>query len=250
MKLFRKMLRLQLVPTLIAGLIYTVAFLIMILVTNSNSSIYFKISPYAYSSDVVDFFLGLIVSVPFSIHTFFMKKNGFLDCVAAKTSKKHYLRTFFAATLLMCFLMVFLANIIAVLVSCGVATVETSIYPQTLSGYVLGDLQMSAPILFGVIWSLHKAFIGMLICLFAQIIALYVDNLFLTLCAPYAYIILENFITAVLQIPNYSISTAFVLNRLASGSTSAFHIATSVFVFMLVIGMTYTALSRWYKKSL
>lgn len=245
-----KLMKRQLVPAVIVGAVYLVAYMILIVVTDANGRIDYKISPYDHGSDVVDFFFGLIVTVPFSIFTFFMKKDGFLEYASVRTSKKNYVMTCFQASMAVCFLMVFLVNIIAVIFSCCVATIDPSGPQKSLALYVLGYMQMSEPILFGVIWSLHKAFVGALICLFAQIIALYVDNLFLALCGPYVYLMLENFVTGVLRIPRFSIWTVFALNRLSPDAMTVFYSGFSLLVFMAIIRLTYVTLNRRCEKPL
>ena len=109
---------------------------------------------------------------------------------------------------------------------------------------------MSKPILFGLIWSLHKAFVGALICLFAQIIALYMDNLFLAICGPYVYLLLENFVTGILRIPRFSIWTVFALNRLSPDAMTVFYSGFSLLVFIAVIRLTYVTLNRRCEKPL
>lgn len=177
-----------------------------------------------------------------------MKKDGFLEYASIRTTRKKYIATHFISTMIMCFLMIFVVNVFGVVFSCNIADLTSSDKMPTLSGYILGQMQMEAPAFFGVIWALYKAFIFTLICLFAQIIALYIDNLFLALCAPAAYVILENFFTAILRIERYSLTTTFVLNRLSPTAMSMWNLMISIAVFIVIIVLTYKVLKHRHEK--
>ena len=107
-----KLAKRKILSTVVVGVLYAVTLLLLILRTNSNSVVYYKISPYAYASEILDFFFALIVSIPFSYYTFFMKKDGFLEYVSLRISKKKYIKTHFMSTMMMCFFMIFFVNII------------------------------------------------------------------------------------------------------------------------------------------
>lgn len=242
MRLYLNSMKKQVVPAFAIGIIYLIVLVILIEVNNSNSMIYYKISPYTYASEPIDFFYSLIVSIPFSVYTFFMKKDNFLEYVNVRISKKRYVCIHVFSMITICFLMVFIVNIIGVIFSCIVAGVVEIESKPTLINYVLGGLQMSNPIVFGILWSLHKSLIGAMICLFAQIIALYIDNLFLALVAPFAYVVLENFFTSMLGISRFSITTTFVLNRLQPESMTISNIAIGSICFLAVIVIIETVL--------
>lgn len=244
MRLYLSSMRKQAIPAFAVGIIYAVVLMTLIVIYNSNSMIYYQISPYSYASEPIDFFFGLIVSIPFSIYTFFMKKDHFLEYVHVRISKKRYLFIHILSTMAVCFLMVFIVNIIGVVFSCSIADlVETGNKP-TLANYIFGELQMSKPIVFGILWSLQKALIGSIICLFGQITALYIENLFLALIAPFAYIIVENFITSILGLSRFSITTTFVLNRLKPMSMTITNITIGSICFILIIAIIGTVLRR------
>lgn len=242
MRLYLNSMKKQTIPALFMGIIYIIVLMALILVNNSNSMIYYRISPYTYASEPIDFFFGLIVSIPFSIYTFFMKKDYFLEYVHVRISKKRYVFIHIFSSMIVCFLMVFIVNIVGIIFSYNIADLVERGSKPTLANYILGDLQMSNPIIFGVLWSLHKSWIGTMICLFAQIIALYVENLFVALLAPLAYVIIENFFTSMLSLSRFSITTTFVLNRLKPESMTMTNVAIGSICFIVVIAIVRTAL--------
>lgn len=244
MRLFLTSIRRQAIPAFAVGIIYAIVLMALIVINNSNSMIYYQISPYTYASEPIDFFFGLIVSIPFSIYTFFMKKDNFLDYVHVRISRKKYVLIHIFSTMTICFLMVFIANIIGVVFSCNIANIVESSNKPDLSNYIFGELQMSKPIVFGILWSLQKALIGSIICLFSQITALYIENLFLSLILPFAYIVVENFITSILGLSRFSITTTFVLNRLTPMSMTITNITIGSICFILIIAIIGTVLRR------
>ena len=250
MNLYYRSLRRQAVPAIVTGIIYAVALIANITVCNSDSIVFYQIDPYVYAASTVDFFLGLFVSVPFAASTFFMRKNNFLDYVPQRMPTRKYLQFHISAILTACFAMVFIVNLIGIVYSCSIADIETEISADSssLSDYLLGNMQMEQPILFAVIWSVYKGFICAGICLFAQIIALYVDNLFLALLAPYAYVTLENFVTGNLGIPQFSLTTTFVLNRLTPEAMTVVNLVIGIGFFLFVIFFTEKKLREKYEE--
>lgn len=135
----------------------------------------------------------------------FSEKRWYVGYVVLRMPKKKYLQIHTLSLLSLCFGMVFFVNFLSVLFSLSIAEPDQLKIVHSLKDYILGNLQMENPVLFGVVWSLHKAFVGVLICLLGQIIAYYVDNLFVALIAPYIYVVVENFVTGILGIPQYSL---------------------------------------------
>ncbi len=249
MKLYLDFIRRQMGLAGVLYIGYSALLFFLIWQYNADSMIYYQISPYAYASDPIDFFFGLLVSIPFAFGLFYLKKNNFLNPVALRVSPQKYIRVYVISTLSLCFCVVFFTNIAGVAFSILIASKELLGRTQnTLSGYILGDMQMRHPLAFGVLWSLQKAGIGVLICLFAQIIAFYIKNLFLVLLLPGIYVILENFFTAALGLSRYSLSTAFILNRLKPEAMKMGNIGIAVAAFILVIIFTKIILGARYER--
>lgn len=235
MRLYFSLLKKRSFSTLIAGSIYLSILLVFIYVYNSNSSIDHLIDPYLFGSEPLDFFFAIIVSVPFSFYTFYLKKDHFLDYATLRFSGEKYLLIHLSSLVSLCFMMVFLVNIIGVVFSTQIATLSGARDTSSLAPYLFGKLQMSQPLLFGILWSFHKSFVAALICTFAQVIALYIDNLFLALFLPFIYVLVENFLTAMLGLERFSLTSTFVLNRLAPTTMLMKNIVLSLVVFIAII---------------
>lgn len=235
MRLYLKLLKRRSLSTFITGIIYLTVLLVSIYIYNNNSSIDNQIDPYIFGSEPLDFFFAIIVSVPFAFYTFYLKKDYFLDYATSRLSGKKYLLIHSSSLVSLCFMMVFLVNITGIVFSTQIATLSGARDTSALAPYLLGKLQISQPLLFGILWSLHKSFVAALICIFAQVIALYIDNLFLALFLPFIYVLVENFLTAMLGLERFSLTTTFVLNRLAPAAMLMKNIVLSLVVFIVII---------------
>lgn len=243
--LFLNSMKRKLAPTIVTGIVYLAILIVLMIKTNAESIMDYRINPYQYGGDLADFLFGLFVSVPFAISTFAYRKNGFLKYAQVRAYKKNYIKTYLGATLFMCFVMVFIVNMIAIIFSCTIADLNSGPpVGSRLENEILGDMQMNQPVLFGVLWSLFKAFIGTLICLFSQLFALYIKNRFLALMAPYAYVVLENFGCSIIGLPQISLTTLFALNRLDPAISGIETHLIALVIFILVIFGTFILLRK------
>jgi hypothetical protein len=245
MKIFRNNITRNLIPWGIATLVYLCALFFSIYITNSNTLIRYPIEPYIFGSDPVDLFFPLLTTIPFTWPIYFLKKDNFLQYVSMRIQPKTYLRIQVLTSLSLCFLMVFLVNIAGVVFSLNIANVDTNIHGPSLTGYILGDMQMANPLKFGILWSFYKACIGVLICLLGQTFTYYVKNLFYALLAPFALVFLENFLTAITRLTRFSFTTTFVLNRLSPKVMKIGNLAVGISVFVVAIIFASKTLARY-----
>lgn len=236
MKLYLVFFKRQRFPAIIMGLIYGVLLVVMMFVTNSNSVVCYEIDLYNFASDYPDFFFPLIVSIPFAINTYYLKKENFLDYVSLRISKDAYLKEYIKAVMTMCFIIIFFVNLICIIISMNIADLSPEYkMGHEFDGAFLGSLQENHVMLFGLIWSAYKGMMAVLVCLMGQVFAIFLDNLFLALLAPFAYSILENYITAILGIPKISFTTSMSLSRLSSEVMKPYYRIAGIVLYMLAI---------------
>ena len=82
---------------------------------------------------------------------FYNVKDNFLSYVSTRTNVKRYLKKHVATAMILCFLMVFAVNMIGIVFSVSIASIDEVTRPDLYSGYILGNMQMERPVLFGVI---------------------------------------------------------------------------------------------------
>ena len=248
MSLCLKMAKNRYLSFLLMISVYVVALLISITIANRTSLVDFKIEPYISGSNSVDFFLPLIVTAPFTWEIYYMKKDNFLNTLGCRISITGYVSRYIISSTIFCLFAVFIANLIAGFFSISIADLSTHTYGDNLKGEILGNLQMYKPYQFIVIWSLYKSIIITLICFFGQTVALHMKNIFLTVITPFIIILLENFVTSNLKIPEYSLITTFVLNRLDPMIMSVPKLAIPISILVITMTVLYIHWKKNYEK--
>ncbi len=233
----------------ISTVLYTILLSVSIHIVNSNSLLYFKIEPYIYGSRPLDFFFVLIVTLGFSYQLFFIKKNNLMTYIGLRIEKKKYIIAHVVSTMLLVFFMVFIANILAVILSVKIAILKPNTLNSSLAGYIFGDLQMENPLVFGLIWSVYKATIGAIICLFGQMSAFYIENLFLSVILPFVLVFLNDFVLEVLGFPEYGITTSFCLNRLTCAVMNFKNIGICIVNLLFMLFVVLMLLRKRYAKN-
>lgn len=200
---------------IIVSIIYFLAMLISIYIVNSDSAIGYHIQPYIYGSERVDLFFPVVITFMIVNYFYHLNKEDIYTYIHTRISKRNYEFIVVLSALTLVMASVFIVNLLSVFFSIIISDFSYSSYSPQLSGYLLSDLQMHNPIIFGLIWSLYKGAIGCLIALLVIAIASNVKNIFFVSIAPFILIFSENFLTSIIGIPQYSLTTNFVLNRLA-----------------------------------
>ena len=73
-----------------------------------------------------------------------------------------------------------------------------------------------------------------LFVVFGNLLALYTDNLFVSVLGPFVYCMAENLITSLLNLPMYSIMTTYVLNRLSPSCMHVHNYLIGCFTYILI----------------
>ena len=228
MSLFYKLVKRKIPLALISGLIYLIILIYSIVSANNNYYIYYPIEAYIFGSDFPDFVFPIIVSLPFAYYSYYLSKNNFLNYVAMRIKPSEYIKRH--------------------IFSINIASIGSDLHKPDYSEFILGSMQINNSIAFGFLWSLHKALIGSLIALLGQIISLYTNNLFLALTGAFLYTMLENFLTATFGLQRFSLTTAFILNRLDPRVVSYGNILVSILVFAGLIFIMEKILRKSYEK--
>ena len=83
---------------------------------------------------------------------------------------------------------------------------EIAFFENTYSEY---------PVVYAVTLSVFRGLIGVLVMTMGFFLAMYCENIFVVLTGPFLYTILENFVLAILGVPQYRLVTAFDPNCLS-----------------------------------
>jgi hypothetical protein len=83
-------------------------------------------------------------------------------------------------------------------------------------GYYAGNYFINQPLLYGLVLSCWRAFIGFLIASFGFVLWLYLRNIFVVFTGPFSYLVLETFILSYLGVPYFRLVTSFNPSALSS----------------------------------
>lgn len=79
-----------------------------------------------------------------------------------------------------------------------------------------GEYQLAHPVMYGLLLSCWRAVLAAAYAAFAIGVTMLTRNIFVSMTSAFVYSVLENFATAILQIPAWSATTSFYPNRLSS----------------------------------
>lgn len=221
----------------IAAIVYAVAFLALLIscVTISYRSVVnYKIEIWSWACEYVDFFLPLIATLPFAIVLYLQKRHHFIRYASMRMRKNSYVRYHISAGLLLSFFCTWFIYFISLAITVLFIPVVSQGYDNNLASYVFGNYQIQHPLLFGVVWCAWKGINAACFTLFGYMLALYMDNIFIINVVPFLYCMAENVVTALLQIPDYSIITAYVLNRLTPSCMHAWNYLVGTVSFLVI----------------
>ncbi len=203
-------------------------------IVSTNTVICYPIEIWIEGCPIMDFFLPLLVTIPFSISLYMKRINGFVDYAAIRIGEKKYVRYQMISGIIICAIMTFFIYFVTLLLSLFVFFEESSTDSKYIYDYVFGRYEAERPILFGVIWCVWKGIVASLFTYFGYQLALYMDNIFMVSILPFIYVMAENLITGILQIPEYGIMTSYVLNRLTPEVMSVWNYIVGVISFMVI----------------
>lgn len=135
------------------------------------------------------------------------------------------------------FLIVFIPYFLSAL--CSIYIVNPSLQPPSEKYiHIFHSFFKEAPLVYSLLLSLWKGTLGVLVMTFGFVLALYSENLFIVLTAPFVYAVLENFGWAILGIPKYRLITAFEPSSLSSAVVSGASFVVGPLLLCIVIGIT------------
>lgn len=231
-------------PAILILLIGSVALCVSCYNVSLSSAICYPIEIWIEGCTVVDFFLPLLVSVPFSASMYMKKKNNFINYAAVRIEKKKYLRYQKIAGIMLVIGITFLMYFISLILSVFVFFNESNTDRTYIVEYMFGRYQADSPIVFGAVWCFWKGIVASLFTYFGYQLALSLDNLFAIAISPFIYVMAENLITGIIQIPQYSIMTSYVLNRLSPSVMHIWNFFAGIVSFLLITSAIIVAIKK------
>lgn len=221
----------------VAAIIYAIAFIALLIscyTVSGNSVVNYKIEIWEWACEYVDFFLPLIAPLPFAINIYMQRKNYFIKYASMRMRKNSYVGYQIGAGLILSASLTWLVYFMSLVITVFFIPIVSQGYDNDLADYVFGVYQINSPLLFGAVWCIWKGINAACFTLFGYMLALYVDNIFIINIVPFLYCIAENLITALLEIPDYSIVTSYVLNRLTPSCMHVWNYLVGTLSFLVI----------------
>ena len=240
----KKIITLSLIIYSITGLVLCV----LCNVVNSNSVFNFNIQIWQTSCQYIDFFLPLFAPVIFVVGLFYRKKNRFLDYVSVRMKKRKYIIRYITSSMFLTLVFATAMYYMALLYSVFVLKINPAPGENYFYNNVFGKIQAENPALFGLAWCAWKGFIASLFVGVGCSFALYIDNIFVVIILPFIYVMAENLITGLLQVPQHSIFTSLDINRLDPEGMHVYNFVTGVVLFVIISSLIILIVGRRAKR--
>ena len=234
-----------LLPFLLASSLSIVVNCIIAFLSRDSYVFYRNIEIWEQSNEVFDFIFAALASLPICWVVYFERKNNYIIYTLPRISKKKYILTKWFITALFGALIIFLISVVGLLISLYLFEPVTTVSffndnaeLQHFAGYYF----VHHPLLYGLILSAWRAFIGFLISTMGYVLALYEKNIFVVLTGPFIFTLLDSFILANIGIPEYNLFTSFEPASLVKESTTP----STFFVGILILIVSIIGLYLFY----
>lgn len=233
-----------LAPVAFLSAFIMVGLIVSCYVISNNTLISDKIEIWIDACQYVDFFLPLAICVVVVPLIFMQNRKGFIRYASVRTSRKQYVSCQIFSVAALVFIGTIVAYYLPLLLSLSVFKPQDMGNRGYLLAYIFGKYQIYHPYLFGFVWCIWKGVIAAAFAVFGCLLALYMDNLFVAVLMPFLYCMAENLITSILQIPQYSVMTCFVLNRLSPSCMNVWNYVIGMLPFMAFAAVVILLLKR------
>lgn len=243
MKYLLRSLKTYILPSVILFISIFISLTILSFITSTNTAICNRIEIWIEACNYVDFFLPLGICTVFSPFFYFINKNNFLSYATVRIGRKRYMITQFSVASICVVLVVMFSYYLSLCLAMNM-TPGTIYQENRLLDYVFGEYQVYHPYYFGLIWCLYKGIVTSLFVMFGNLLALYTNNLFVSVIGPFIYCMAENMVTALLNIPMYSIMTSYCLNRLSPSVMHLYNYAIGCLTYIVITSLIIIIIRR------
>lgn len=240
--------RTEILLSCIVSIIGVIVLCITESVISKNTVISFPIELWIDGSKMLDFFFPLFISLPFSWIMYYEKKDGFINYASVRKERKKYLFERILSGMISAFIVTFVIYYVGLVVAILFLHPENLVEDNIIYRYLWGHFQAEKPLMFGLIWCAWKGVIGSVICGFSYLVALCVDNIYVVALLPFIYCTLENFVTGTLHLEKYSVTTTYILNRLAPANMGVIHYFAGMVTFVLIGGIIIIGIKKKQKR--
>lgn len=199
-------------PVLATIMLLTITACICTCTLYQNYLLWYDLDAWEIGTELFTFLFPLFVVLPLCWNLYYERKDHFLLYVLPRVAQRKYLLAKWLVHALCAFAILLIpyvfSAICALYVKAPVPPYEPDLY-ATPFRHVFLNAYTQMPLLYALLLSFWKGLIGVLVMTLGFVLSMYSKNIFVILTGPFLYVVLENFILAVLRLEKYRLVVSF-----------------------------------------
>ena len=196
------------IPVLLTLIAVTTAACAMTATMYPQYSLIYTLDAWEVGTEYLSLLYPLFVVLPLCWNLHQERKNNFLLYVQPRVSMSKYLWAKWMVYAISAFCIITIPYILsaatALLIDPPLDTINLGIIK-----HIFETVYSVHPLIYAVALSAFRGLLGILVMTMGFVLAMYCENIFLVLTGPFLYTVLENFVLAILGVPQYRLVTAF-----------------------------------------
>jgi len=202
----------------------------------------------------------LLVVMPTCWLFYYERKNGFIMYTLTRTSKKKYLLAKWLVIAGNGFMLMFSTMVLGVIAALYVKPDITPVLAlndpvtglkisQIEATHFMPELFAKEPLVYGLLLSLWRGFLGALMATMGFMLSLLSRNLFIILSGPFIYSLLENYILSIMSAAQFRLVTSFEPRAISFADVNVYSVLAGPGLVMLFIAGLYGYLAKIKKET-
>jgi len=190
-----------------------------------NYSLDYDIEAWEVGVEIIDFLFSLFVVIPICWNMYYERKHNFLLYTMLRVGKAKYLTAKWMTAALSAFAIIFIPYFMSAVFALYVKPpIIPMVRPAHVSAFrhIYLDTFVNAPLLYAFLLSSWKSVIGVLVMSFGFLLSLYIKNIFVILTGPFIYVMIDNFLFAILGKPEYRLINSFMPTTIVEWAVTPF----------------------------
>lgn len=206
-----------------------------ILISSIDSIYKYEIELWNYGEQSLHLLYPIVFTIPFCWEFFYEKRGCYWKSLFNRINLNQYIRKRVLRSILLSMSAMLIVSVVSLLFAYYIGPGDFAGYEPIVSNDFLGWWQLKYPVVYAAALSCWRALLAGLYTALAMEITLICNNVFVAMTGAFVYSIVENFITAHLNVPELSICTSYYPNRLESSKISFGKLAAGPFVIVVAI---------------
>lgn len=194
------------VPVLLTLIAVTTAACAMTATMYQQYSLIYTLDAWEVGTEYLLLLYPLFVVLPLCWNLHQERKNNFLLYVQPRVSMSKYLWAKWMVYAISAFCIITIPYILS---AATALLIDPPLDTLNMGNHIFENTYSAQPVIYAVALSVFRGLIGILVMTMGFILAMYCENIFVVLTGPFLYTVLENFVLAILGVPQYRLVTAF-----------------------------------------